>query len=101
MQEGELVDWSSDTEAIEVVRDEVLFVRGTTPILMDVRLVPAPAGVEKWEYWPVEVRGFPKAEEEPQVVTSFEATGGVNELSRGTGKIELIGATKRAFLPPK
>jgi hypothetical protein len=102
VEQGELTDWETVSVVNETVADSIVIVKGHTPTRpVTVKLVPLPTGVEKWDYWPVEVTAYRLGDEQSEVVTPFEASGQLSDLSGGTGKIELIGATKRAYIPSK
>jgi hypothetical protein len=97
---GELIDWTSAKLYPMTASGFMLVVRGNTPVPMRVELHPFPPGIAKYDYWPVEVRGF-RDEVSPQVVTPYTIEREESHVPHGTIGFVLIGATMRAEFPPK
>lgn len=95
----ERLDWTEAEMHPQTASGFMLVVRGVAPVPMEVWLRPVPIGIVPDEdgYRGVEVLGK-RAEITTEVETPWSAQIGTDDVG---DRIELIGATKREFFPPK
>ena len=96
----ERLDWDTAEEHPEVAGGFILVVRGVAPVPTKVKLHPLPIGIAPEDYQGVEVCGEP---EDPtiEVETPWTVEEDTSKLPRGRVGYVLIGATKRAYFPPR
>jgi hypothetical protein len=97
---GDRIDWDEVEMRPMVAGGFLLVLRGVALVPTTVCLRPAPIGTVKDDYRGIEVLGTVK-EFVPQVETPW--TLEQPDIDRYSGRVgfELVGATKREFIPPK
>ncbi|WP_445148646.1 hypothetical protein [Baekduia sp. Peel2402] len=76
-------------------------IRGETPWPMRVVLEPLPIGIVPEDYYGVKLVGYDEGPVHSDVVTPFEVEKDLAELPHGLVGVVIIGATMRAYIPPK
>jgi hypothetical protein len=97
---GDRIDWTEAKLVPGVAGGFILIVRGTAAVPSDVCLRPSPIGIVQDDYRGIEVLASRRDDAEATVETDWTVEEPLEAITGGVG-IELIGATKTEFLPPK